>query len=490
MHILHLNTTAHAGGAARAMYRLHQGLQQQGHHSAIVARLNNGLADPNVHELATLTRPQHRPGDRLLTPAGRIAELSLGLPRWAYPYSHYLPYTDLFRQADVLNLHNLPGGYFNYRLLPQLTAAKPTVWTLHDMWPLTGHCAYAYDCERWRTGCHHCPLLRRANHDLVEPRPTWRDLSRPGWQQKAHLYRQSRLTVVAPSRWLQTLAQQSILGPAAPIHFIPHGIDLDLFRPGDQAAARHRLGLPAAASVLFFSAQLTGSRRKGLAQQSILGPAAPIHFIPHGIDLDLFRPGDQAAARHRLGLPAEASVLFFSAQLTGSRRKGLAELLAALAQLPPAGATAPPTWLLTIGETGAVAHLGGQYHLRELGYLSDEARIRDCYVAADLFVFPTRADNQPLVLLEALACGTPAVSFAVGGVPEMVREGETGLLAPAGDPAGDPAGLAHAIHTLLHNPTLRHRLAHTSRHIATTEYDLKLQVARYEALYKDLLPNA
>ena len=431
MHILHLNTTAHAGGAARAMYRLHQGLQQQGHHSAIVARLNNGLADPNVHELATLTRPQHRPGDRLLTPAGRIAELSLGLPRWAYPYSHYLPHTDLFRQADVLNLHNLPGGYFNYRLLPQLTAAKPTVWTLHDMWPLTGHCAYAYDCERWRTGCHHCPLLRRANHDLVEPRPTWRDLSRPGWQQKAHLYRQSRLTVVAPSRWLQ-----------------------------------------------------------GLAQQSILGQAAPIHFIPHGIDLDLFRPGDQAAARHRLGLPAAASVLFFSAQLTGSRRKGLAELLAALAQLPPAGATDPPTWLLTIGETGAVAHLGGQYHLRELGYLSDEARIRDCYVAADLFVFPTRADNQPLVLLEALACGTPAVSFAVGGVPEMVREGETGLLAPAGDPAGDPAGLAHAIHTLLHNPTLRHRLAHTSRHIATTEYDLKLQVARYEALYKDLLPNA
>ena len=431
MHILHLNTTAHAGGAARAMYRLHQGLQQQGHHSAIVARLNNGLADPNVHELATLTRPQHRPGDRLLTPAGRIAELSLGLPRWAYPYSHYLPHTDLFRQADVLNLHNLPGGYFNYRLLPQLTAAKPTVWTLHDMWPLTGHCAYAYDCERWRTGCHHCPLLRRANHDLVEPRPTWRDLSRPGWQQKAHLYRQSRLTVVAPSRWLQ-----------------------------------------------------------GLAQQSILGQAAPIHFIPHGIDLDLFRPGDQAAARHRLGLPAAASVLFFSAQLTGSRRKGLAELLAALAQLPPAGATDPPTWLLTIGETGAVAHLGGQYHLRELGYLSDEARIRDCYVAADLFVFPTRADNQPLVLLEALACGTPAVSFAVGGVPEMVREGETGLLAPAGDPAGDPAGLAHAIHTLLHNPTLRHRLAHTSRHVATTEYDLKLQVARYEALYKDLLPNA
>ena len=431
MHILHLNTTAHAGGAARAMYRLHQGLQQQGHHSAIVARLNNGLADPNVHELATLTRPQHRPGDRLLTPAGRIAELSLGLPRWAYPYSHYLPHTDLFRQADVLNLHNLPGGYFNYRLLPQLTAAKPTVWTLHDMWPLTGHCAYAYDCERWRTGCHHCPLLRRANHDLVEPRPTWRDLSRPGWQRKAHLYRQSRLVVVAPSRWLQ-----------------------------------------------------------GLAQQSILGQAAPIHFIPHGIDLDLFRPGDQAAARHRLGLPAAASVLFFSAQLTGSRRKGLAELLAALAQLPPAGATDPPTWLLTIGETGAVAHLGGQYHLRELGYLSDEARIRDCYVAADLFVFPTRADNQPLVLLEALACGTPAVSFAVGGVPEMVREGETGLLAPAGDPAGDPAGLAHAIHTLLHNPTLRHRLAHTSRHIATTEYDLKLQVARYEALYKDLLPNA
>ena len=73
MHILHFNTTARCGGAARAMYRLHRAMKEQGHTPATVARLSDGLPDADVHQLAALTQSRHRPGNCWLAPAGRLA---------------------------------------------------------------------------------------------------------------------------------------------------------------------------------------------------------------------------------------------------------------------------------------------------------------------------------------------------------------------------------------------------------------------------------
>lgn len=62
--------------------------------------------------------------------------------------------TELFRRASVVNLHNLRGGYFDYTALPAWAAKKPLVWSLHDMWSFTGHCAFSFGCERWERECH------------------------------------------------------------------------------------------------------------------------------------------------------------------------------------------------------------------------------------------------------------------------------------------------------------------------------------------------
>jgi glycosyltransferase involved in cell wall biosynthesis len=330
--------------------------------------------------------------------------------------------TDLFQWADVIHLHNLHGRYFDYHLLPEMSAAKPVVWTLHDMWALTGHCSYSYDCARWKTGCYSCPLLQGANRQLVEPHPTCVDRTRSIWHRKRRLYGQSRINIAAPSRWLADLVHESILSHAQ-----------------------------------------------------------TVECIPNGVDLDAFRPADQARARACLNLPTGAKVIVFVAEKLANQRKGYVLLLEALDRLQ----VSEPIVLLTIG-TPESRELLGRFQSRELGRLDDEGLLGLAYSAADVYVLPTLADNQPLVLIESLACGTPIVSFNVGGVPEMVRHMEVGFLARE----RDVDHLAHGISVLLGDDELRFRMRERCRQIAVAEYGLDLQTERYISLYQRAIASA
>ena len=149
---------------------------------------------------------------------------------------------------DVLHLHNLHGDYFDLRELPRLSRAVPTIITLHDAWLLAGHCSHSFDCERWKTGCGSCPRL-----DI--PPALRRDGTAFNWQRKREIYQNSRLSLVCPSQWLADKVRQSILMPGADrLEVIPNGVDTSVFKPGDKAAARERLGWPQEASIVMFAA--------------------------------------------------------------------------------------------------------------------------------------------------------------------------------------------------------------------------------------------
>ena len=105
------------------------------------------------------------------------------------------------------------------------------------------------------------------------------------------------------------------------------------------------------------------------------------------------------------------------------------------------------------------------------------------YSAADAVALPTQEDNLPNVLLEALACGTPAVSFAVGGVPEIIEHGKTGWLAPP----RDVRALADCLLQALADRTPSRRLA--CRTTALEHYSLSLQARRYQELYRILISH-
>ena len=161
--------------------------------------------------------------------------------------------------------------------------------------------------------------------------------------------------------------------------------------------------------------------------------------LPNPIDLDVFYPRDQAEARRRLGLPEKGVVVLAGADSLQDPRKGFDLLMAAWERLRPQGAT-----LALFGRHGE-ARPGQVY----LGNLSTDEQLVAAYRATDLYVHPARMENAPCTIQESLACGTPVVAFAVGGIPEMVVPGQTGFL--VSEVASNP--LREALASALANPS-------------------------------------
>lgn len=158
---------------------------------------------------------------------------------------------EMAHDADVVHAHNLHGGYFDLRLLPELTRAAPTLLTLHDAWLMTGHCAHSFDWDGWRTGCGNCPYL--STYPAIR-----RDATAFNWERKRGIYERSRFYVAAPSAWLLERTPISILAAGTvERRVIPNGVELDVFRPGDRHAARGELGIPEEAGVVLFVANWT-----------------------------------------------------------------------------------------------------------------------------------------------------------------------------------------------------------------------------------------
>ena len=202
--------------------------------------------------------------------------------------------------------------------------------------------------------------------------------------------------------------------------------------------------------------------------------------IPYGIDLDVFQPRDKKAARQRLGIPGDARVALFNAFNIREYRKGYHLMREMLASIEPAR----NGFLLSVGREGGSED--GPFPHLHLGRIEDDELLSFVYSAADVYVSPSLADNLPNTIMEAMACGTPTVAFAVGGIPELVRPGATGLLAAA----GDLAAIRHATAALLRNETMRAEVSACCRRVAVNEYELTLQARRYMELYESLRSGA
>lgn len=215
-------------------------------------------------------------------------------------------------------------------------------------------------------------------------------------------------------------------------------------------------------------------------RQSILAHL-PIHQIPNGIDTDIYRPLDIAASRSKLGISLRKQVLMCAAINLQEKRKGSDLLVAALNKLP--ASVREKTALVVLGNSGGKMAELIEMEVVELGFIQDDRKKAIAYSAADLFVFPSTADNLPLVLQESMACGTPTVAFDVGGVPDLVRPGVTGYLAAP----RDIEAFCDGIKQLLENAPLRADIAENCRQITLQEYSIELQVSRYRKLYETAL---
>ncbi len=268
MNILQVNYYDNLGGAARIVWSLHQGFRELGHHSWIASSYVTSH-DAYVRQIpptlppSTIGKPLYqlamfadqnkwRIGTknvgglirRIADPA-RALRRNKGFEDFDFPESRsIISLPD--DPPQIIHLHNLHLNYFDLTYLPELSQQLPVIMTLHDMWPLTGHCAHGMKCERWKTGCGDCPQLD------VYPAMS-HDQTAFNWQRKRDIYAKSKVYLAGPSNWMVETAKQSILAPAIiKSRVIPNGIDLTIFHPSDKLEAREKLGLPKDASILLF----------------------------------------------------------------------------------------------------------------------------------------------------------------------------------------------------------------------------------------------
>lgn len=254
-----------------------------------------------------------------------------------------------------------------------------------------------------------------------------KDYSREIWLRKMAAYRELDITVVCPSRWLATQAAQSTL----------------------------------------------------LKKKSI-------SVIPYSLPTDVFRPLQAAGVRQALDIKPGAFVVLFGAEALETRRKGFAELLAALEGLPQGEASAEII-LMTFGDASRLQQLSLPFRAVHLGRLRTPAEVALAYNAADCLVITSLEDNLPNVVLEALACGLPVAGFATGGITDMVQDGGTGRLVST----GDCRALAQALADLRDMPAnARSRMRRGCRQTALLRYSMPVQARAYLELYRSLLARA
>jgi glycosyltransferase involved in cell wall biosynthesis len=272
---------------------------------------------------------------------------------------------DYIRQInpDIIHLHNIHGYYLNYPLLFEYLSkyGKPVVWTLHDCWTFTGHCAHYMfaNCEKWKTECNNCPLLSNYPASMLF------DRSKKNFQQKKQSFLSvDNLTLVPVSKWLEGELRQSFF-KTKNIHLIQNGIDVQRFTPiGQKDNILAKYGIPQNKKV-------------------ILGVAS--NWYRKGLD-------DFIAIRHML--PNDYHII-----LVGLSKKDKKKL---------------PNNIIGIMRTENIDELVALYS------------------ACDVFFNPTWEDNFPTTNLEAMACGTPVITYNTGGSPEVITP-ETGIVIERGD---------------------------------------------------------
>jgi glycosyltransferase involved in cell wall biosynthesis len=199
--------------------------------------------------------------------------------------------------------------------------------------------------------------------------------------------------------------------------------------------------------------------------------------IPYGLDTEVFQPRCRATAREIFGIPQDVPIVAFVGSPYQTNRKGLDLLVRALNSL----GERTRIGLMSIGDVQLPEPVVGDYFA--IGELRNERLLSFAYSAAELFACPSREDNLPNAVLEAMACGTPVVAFDIGGIPDMVRSGKTGFLVPP----QDVRALRDAIEVLLSDEEKRIGFARESRCVAVADYGLEVQARRYQQLYVDFL---
>src|SRR3989339_266899 len=265
--------------------------------------------------------------------------------------------TKEFKEADVVHCHNLHGRFFNLATLQKMSLIKPVVWTLHDEWAITPHCAYTFEGSSITEGFVDCP------NKEMSPRLLWHN-EKVIKSKKKKIYDNSKLNIVVPSLWLKKRLEQSILSKHN-IKLIYNGIDTNKFKKINKQEARKKLKLPKDKKIVLF-----------LADGGINNPWKGWNYT-----MKVVKEFEE-----------KENVIFLCVGNNENMEKE---------------------------NTKKIMYVG----------IVDNNILNEYYSACDVILITSLADNFPLIVLEAMSCGLPVVSFDTGGIKEAVIHQENGYIA-------------------------------------------------------------
>ncbi|MFV1852274.1 MAG: glycosyltransferase family 4 protein [Thalassospira sp.] len=251
MKVVHVSTSDVEGGSARSAWRIHENIEQLG----VDSRMLVGFKSSDSYNVDVIANT------KFLAKADHFVnrvQLKLGMQYCYLPSQRRVSSHTWLKEASIIQLYNLHGGYFNLASLKGLSSGSRIVWRLSDLWPITGHCAYPGSCQNWVSGCGQCP-------DLDTYPGIGVDTTAVLWRRKSKIYDAIKpFTVVAPSSWTEQAARKSPLFDGCDIRRIPNGIDVRLYRERNQYAARRLLGIDDNRPAIFFCAHVAfDNPRKG-----------------------------------------------------------------------------------------------------------------------------------------------------------------------------------------------------------------------------------
>ena len=208
-----------------------------------------------------------------------------------------------------------------------------------------------------------------------------------------------------------------------------------------------------------------------------------IQTIPNPIDTAIFKPispEERAKNRSRLGVSDKSKLLLFAAMKVSETRKGFAYLLESLNWLKEKRPDLPLE-LVVLGKADPVELAALPYPVHALGLIRDDQQLVQAYGMADVFVIPSLEDNLPNTVMEALACGTPVAGFETGGVPEMVKSGYNGKLAPL----RDSKALALAVEQVVGSEENLEEMRINARQWVEKHYSPELVAEQYLKVYQN-----
>ena len=444
--ILEVSTLEKSGGAARIAWYLHDAYCRRGLQSWMAVGRKESedpavFEIPNDRERSLWTRALLRPS-RLLEALGtkiRGASLSARIARAA---ADPMRYRDIHRgvedfhfpgtwrlldlppdKPDIVNCHNLHGSGLRDSGYFDLRVLPWLSSQAPVVLTLQDAWLLSGHCAH-SMGCEKWKTGCGRCPDLRIPPAIRRDSTALNWKRKRDIYSRSRVHIVTPSHWLMRQVEASMLAPAvATARVIHNGLDLAVFRPGSKQEARVALNLPPDLPVLL--------------------------FVGVGTYRNPFK--DYATMENALTRVA-------------GRRPGSAVMFVCL------------------GEHGA-ERSSGKARIRFVPYEKDPAKVPQFYQAADMYLHAAYADTFPNTVLEALACGTPAVATSVGGIPEQIEDGETGFLTPP----RDAEAMAARIEQLLADGALRQRMGAKAAEVARERFSLDRQVDEYLSFFSHIL---